>query len=461
MSIFRAPTLTVISCLLIIGLLFSLLPQTAYAQSDPLVETTPEYIQEQNIEPIQRQRFRVSELIEKRERDKKYFLNSDGTTTVEIHSSSIHYLDAGVWRDIDNTIILDESTPEKSLRNKANGMTVRFAPRFTGSNELVSINLAGKSMSITPAKASAAQAESGSSASAVIYRDIYPDIDFEYILGNDIVKENIIVNKYTGQNSFSFIIRTTRLTPKLRGKEVYFLDNDGDEVFFMPAPFMYDQIREECYDFAVSLEVGPNCSYILTYSADDKWLTDSARVYPVIIDPVVWTLQSPSYYQTRDTFVDSKNPTATNQFHAYLKTGHGSGTHGITRSYIMFPTLPVIKAADEIISAELWLSQSWTTSSTVTVNLHQVMSEWDPANLTWESQPTWDPRVMDYERCKDAGFWRIWNVTPAVKYWYHSGSNNGLLIKHADETEPILDLIASDNASEHLPPASLSGHYLP
>jgi hypothetical protein len=41
---FKAPTLTAISCLLIIALVLPLLPQPAFAQTDPLAEEKLEYI---------------------------------------------------------------------------------------------------------------------------------------------------------------------------------------------------------------------------------------------------------------------------------------------------------------------------------------------------------------------------------------------------------------------------------
>ena len=445
---FKASTLTAISCLLIIALVLPLLPQPALAQTDPLAEEKLEYIPEEKVEPAPAQAaFRVRELVEKRERDKKFFLNSDGTTTVEIHSSSIHYLDAGVWQEIDNTIVLDESSPEKSLRNKANSMAVRFPRQFTGVNDLLTVGLGDKSLRITPVGAGGSRAESGSD-STVIYREVYPGIDFEYIMASDLVKENIIINKYMGMNSFSFVIKTAQLTPVLKDREVCFRDKNGDVVFIMPAPFMYDQAHVESYDFDVSLKAGLNSSYTLTYSAAEKWLADSARVYPVIIDPIVVTKQSSAYDQTRDAFADSKNPNQTNKYHPYLKSGLGSGSAGKTRSYIMFPTLPVINAADEVMSAELRLYQSWDTSKTVTVNVYQVTSPWDSATLTWNKQPAFNPRVLDFCACKDADYWRTWNVTPAVKDWYHSGQNNGLLIKHANEDDPILDFISSDNPEE-------------
>ena len=428
---------------LIIAIIFTLVPRNVFADSS--YEPDDDFIQNDQTDVLAETVTRIGEITAKRERNKKFYLNSDSTITAEIHSGSIHYQESGNWQDIDNTIIEDESVPELPLRNKGNDFQLRFARQFTGKNKLVSFHIENNVVFFSPADASSSRADSGSSEASVIYRDLYPDIDFEYIIDNDALKENIIINQFSGKNSFSFNIQSPQLTPTLRDNEVYFLDKAGAEILVIPAPYMYDQSRAENFDITVSIEHQSGPHYKLTYIADVAWLTDPARAYPVIIDPVVWTIQSSAYSQTRDTFVESKDPNVTNKYYAYLKSGNGV-SRGITRSYIMFPTLPVINAADEIISAELHLWQSWTTASTVTVNLHQVTGAWDSGTLTWNTQPTYNSKVLDYQHCKEKDNWHTWKVTETVKDWYKTNANYGFLIKHAVESQPILDFFASDNS---------------
>ena len=443
MYILSRKSLRFISNLLIIAILFTLIPHNVSATSSQ--NQVEELAHEELTNVSEDTVTRLGEITAKRERNKKFYLNSDSTITAEIHSGSIHYQESGNWKDIDNTIIEDKSVPELPLRNKGNDFQLRFARQFTGKNKLVSFHIKNNVVFFSPADASRSRADSGSSEASVIYRDLYPDIDFEYIADNDALKENIIINKFSGKNSFSFNIQSPQLTPTLRDNEVYFLDKAGAEILVIPAPFMYDQSRAENFDIKVSIEHQSGPHYKLTYIADVAWLADPARAYPVIIDPVVWTIQSSAYSQTRDTFVESKDPNDTNKYYAYLKSGKGV-SRGITRSYIMFPTLPEINAADEIISAELHLWQSWTTASTVTVNLHQVTGAWDSGTLTWNTQPTYDSKVLDYQHCKDKDNWHTWKVTQTVKDWYKTNTNYGFLIKHAVESQPILDFFASDNS---------------
>ena len=93
----------------------------------------------------------------------------------------------------------------------------------------------------------------------------------------------------------------------------------------------------------------------LTYTADEAWLTDPARVYPVVIDPVVWTKQSSS--DIYDAYVEDSHKYS-NFGSNILKTGYGSSRN---RSYIKFRNLPEINA-DEIVRLNcIW--QSWAPSS--------------------------------------------------------------------------------------------------
>ena len=45
------------------------------------------------------------ELIEYRTPNTKHFLNTDGTITVELYKDPVHYLENGVYQEIDNTLV--------------------------------------------------------------------------------------------------------------------------------------------------------------------------------------------------------------------------------------------------------------------------------------------------------------------------------------------------------------------
>jgi len=443
-----------ISKLLIFAMLFSLLPpQGAFAVSE---DFEFEYMLEEESVAIKEKVIRLGEITSKRERNKKFFLNSDNTITAEIHTNSIHYPISGKWADIDNTLIEDKSVSERPLRNKSNDMDIRLAKNYKGNNMLASIKIDNYSLFISPVDAASVSSEPSTNSSGVIFKDIYPGIDFEYIVDYDQLKENIIVNSYTGKNSFSFNLQTNQLTPSLDGNDLFFKNKQGEDIFVIPAPFMYDQTRAECHEFVVTLDTSRGQTYTLTYEADETWLTDSQRKYPVVIDPLVIATRKTDHIN--DTFLSEANPTKNYQLRSYLKTGWSESTYNRTRTLFKFPGMPsspVINAADEIIKAELSFYQSWDIlvdggiDQTVTVNVHKVTSDWAVQTVTWNNQPSYDPRVYDYERCKSMAR-RTFDITPIVKGWYNGEPNHGVLIKHQSETEAIFDF----NSSNHSTPDS-------
>lgn len=46
----------------------------------------------------------ISEVTEKREESVKYFLCDDGSYVAATYSAPVHYIENGVWKEIDNTL---------------------------------------------------------------------------------------------------------------------------------------------------------------------------------------------------------------------------------------------------------------------------------------------------------------------------------------------------------------------
>ena len=185
-----------ITCYLLVSLLLlNLLPQEAFANPGAITENAPLTQNESTSNnaiiddsklgkgPIHR----LGEIKEKRTRNIKFFLNSDMTTTAEVHSNSVHYPLNGRWEEIDNTIIEDMSNPEMPLRNTANDMVVRLARNFSEKNKLISVKKDNHMVSITPLSGSSATAQFTDNSSTVVYKNIYPDIDFEYNVTSDML----------------------------------------------------------------------------------------------------------------------------------------------------------------------------------------------------------------------------------------------------------------------------------
>ena len=77
--------------------------------------------------------------------------------------------------------------------------------------------------------------------SKAIYTNIYDGIDIEYILVGNNLKENIIVNEKQDSYTFSFELKFNELSAELKDGAIILSDyGSGEQVYVIPAPYMYD-----------------------------------------------------------------------------------------------------------------------------------------------------------------------------------------------------------------------------
>jgi len=145
------------------------------------------------------------ELVNERTENAKIYQNEDGTRSAKVYSQSIHYQDDfGQFQDIDNNIIdsNDSSeTPAFKYQNKANRFKAFFAQKASAPN-LVKVKKDNYALSFSPVNAS--NAEGVISENKITYSGVYDQVDLKYSVISSGVKEEIIINSYTGQNIFSF-----------------------------------------------------------------------------------------------------------------------------------------------------------------------------------------------------------------------------------------------------------------
>lgn len=60
---------------------------------------------------------------------------------------------------------------------------------------------------------------------------------------------------------------------------------NGETVYRIAPPFMYDAAGNMSDSVAYTLEQSGNNTYKITVSADRTWINDESRVFPVTVDP--------------------------------------------------------------------------------------------------------------------------------------------------------------------------------
>jgi len=446
----------------------------------------------------------VKELVEKREANVKHFLMDDMTEEALIYPASVHYLVNGQWKQIDNTMI---ESDEDTFTNKSNDFKVNIA-KDTSSDELVKIKN-GKyeiAWGIKDTENSTTQVINDENKellslsenekktyiknlnSNIIFSNIFPNIDLDYKVNSNSLKENIVINSPTDLNTFVFNLNTKNVTPQAKDKInpevtnngiseesnavtkdgtenatiegsdnvtpqetdngssqiinstspekieslvtedniiIFYDSEDGSEVFSFSAPVMYDANGEFSKDIIVKLTPNEE-NYILSITPSQDWLNDSNRVYPITIDPTI-TVNLPS--QISNAIVKQGSPDTSYNGYAVsdLEVGNGTGTDGAEMSYLKF-NLPELSSSDMVTSAKISLYEH--TNFTPQINLYGVISDWDISSLTYNNQPSHNNAAEDYVKLTTSTTETVsWDITRLTKDWYISGNNCGILLK--------------------------------
>ena len=132
--------------------------------------------------------------------------------------------------------------------------------------------------------------------SSVSYPSVKSNIDLNYYVSGQSLKEDIVFHYLPETESFSFeFTYTAGLNAVLKeDKSVSFNDESGKAVFAIPAPSMFDSGEGYSSDIRVTLEqTDVGCCYTIT--PEHTWLEDAERVYPVTLDTQIRTTQNSSY----------------------------------------------------------------------------------------------------------------------------------------------------------------------
>ncbi len=392
----------------------------------------------------------------------KHFIMSDGSRRAVRYSQAVHYRENGKWTDIDNTLEYDNKNDEYT--NKSNSFDVKFKENFSD-DDFFSIENEGYTLSWEyvdnglnkyfvdgeveeiPEPQDNVEKFTRKHNGNIRYNNFEKNCELEYVVTGNGVKENIILNKKTDKNEFSFNVTAEGLTlVKNTDGSISANSTEGEEIFYIPAPFMYDSKNIYSFDVSYTLTQKDSGAYTITVTADDEWLADSERVYPVTIDPVIQTNRTKAAIET--TFVSSGNPSKNYNDMQDVYIGVESSDYLVCRALFEFD-LPELQKGDMVIGGYLCLVQHSSSFYTSTmpdqeIDAHLVTGTWNASTVTWNTKPSYDSIALDYSFLKNnVNEWKNFDITKAVKGWYEGTyTNNGIMIKKAVETGSNADVAA-------------------
>lgn len=282
---------------------------------------------------------------------------------------------------------------------------------------------------------------------AIIYNNVYENINIQYTAITNSIKEDIILLKKSEQTSFRYEIKAPGMVVELVNNQLCLYPEGKtleDVVYILDAPYMIDAADEVSQAIRLVLS-RQNEKNILTVTADKEWLHDKERQYPVRIDPTVTPVDV-----AKENFVmigvEQGSPTlyiGDNQF-PYVGYDDGKATkneelydikHQNCRTYVKvnYDFNSVIPKESKIDSAVFSVSHYTNYSyGQSEFGLYQVNETW--SNISWYEKPT-NLTFIDVQNSSGVPNAYInYDVKDLVNAWVQEiVTNNGLVLKAMEE----------------------------
>lgn len=219
----------ILSVFLAVLFVIEILPLQVMAEAYTAAVSEKEFIEDLVNNPADAENNAEAEILyeveEKRDEYTKVYKKSDGTYTAVMTEEPLHYLENGVWEEIDNSMILDGSLytnlsnlfnvelpknidEDKALTVEKDGYELSFSvDDIENSSAVVENDIVASETEIESADKAISQTQS-----SVTYNDIADDTNLQYIVTPNSIKENIIVsNKESVKDTYTFTFDTNGL----------------------------------------------------------------------------------------------------------------------------------------------------------------------------------------------------------------------------------------------------------
>lgn len=383
------------------------------------------------------------ELADRRDEYRTTYRNADGTETTAYSQNRANYRDGdGRWQRVDTSFKQDNG----GWRNTADSVTTRLAGR-ADAQQLVTLEL-DRDHALSYRLDGAAPVAGQAAGSAVTYPGVRTEADLRLTATPGGFKEDLVLHSANAPTTWLFPLQLKGLSAKIVDNAVVLTDSAGTERAVIPAGFMTDSnVNENTGDPATSYGVRYEIvnGNTLKVELDQAWLKDSARKFPVTVDPSV--LERGAH---KTMYVQSGVGRVADGLE--LKVGTAGG--GIrANTYLGFPGIENDLRDHRIFGAQLFVLNyySWSCRP-FPMQVHPVTQAWDAAGQHSYPGPAvgnavtsssfaqgYLPRGAESSACPATG--QAINLGDGgrdlVQRWVnHQQANYGLSLR-ASETDPF------------------------
>lgn len=298
------------------------------------------------------------------------YLMETGTVEMRIYNEPIKYVsEDGTIHTKSMEIFKTADNTKYSYSNKYNDIHMKFG---TVISDGISLEFNGHSLSIYPSTESSAAAELNQKCRTVLYNGAFSDnINIEYKAEYSGLKENIVIEQYTGTSSFSFIIETEDTIIDNNGT-VELVDGNGLNIGSFGAVFVTDANGNSIYGDA-NIDKKNDSAYIYTLTVPEEYLLNSNTMYPVNVDPTFtfnfYSNNFAGYKQIYDVTLSQSGYSY--QPLAETLTVAFDNNLGFEKVLIKFPNITTILSGidyDQLLNVRLHYYSFTQTMNTVYIN---------------------------------------------------------------------------------------------
>jgi len=219
------------------------------------------------------------ELLNLRTSNTKTFKKINDSYELVLYSEDIHYLADGNYEEIDNTLI-EENV---NYINKANKFNVKFPKTLNDQNKSeIKYNnnvLQWKFNGANPSYANILE-----NPNKLKYNNLFKNVNLEYVVTNNSVKENIELIQYIEDFSFSYTLYTDLRIERV-GDKLELFNDEHQLVYTINEYFMYDASDNMSFDIDYVVSQVNDDEYLVNVIPNNNYLKNAT--YPVIIDPEI------------------------------------------------------------------------------------------------------------------------------------------------------------------------------
>ncbi len=246
---------------------------------------------------------------------------------------------------------------------------------------------------------------------SITYPEVLVATDFVYSATAAGYEEFVVLKDKSASSTVSWTIEAPGLALALgEGGDIVVLDGK-DAVSVIPPAVSWDSSLPPRIDKApYTLTQTGEGRFEMGVALDPAFL--AAATYPITIDP---GYQYQFAQDNDDTYVDSSTPD-TDYRDAWLQVANGGPER---RAFVRFDTADLRRDDRIVYEARLDLYVWEATENAPAVDVRRATQAW-PDPLTWNTQPSVDPDVLDSASCAFCLGWMSFDVSAAYQHFLQS-----------------------------------------